>query len=69
MKGYTLHELAHWKKSSFSDTTNCVEFAELDSVIGMRDSKNPDGGILRLSHRQVRDLVASVKAGEFDDLV
>ncbi|WP_436496880.1 DUF397 domain-containing protein [Actinokineospora sp. HUAS TT18] len=40
---------AVWRRSSFSQPTqaNCVEVAYSTSV-SVRDSKNPDGGTLRL---------------------
>lgn len=44
-----------WRKSSFSNTGNgCVEIAR--SLGAVRDSKNPDGPVLRLD---VRALVAA----------
>lgn len=36
-----------WRKSSFSsDTANCVEFAPAGELVGVRDSKDPDGPAL-----------------------
>jgi Domain of unknown function (DUF397) len=36
-----------WRKSSYSGTeTNCVELADGTEHIAVRDSKNPDGGVL-----------------------
>jgi hypothetical protein len=36
-----------WNKSSHSsDTSNCVEVALAGSVVGVRDSKDPEGGVL-----------------------
>lgn len=47
-----------WRKSSFSDVANgCVEVAR--TLGAVRDSKNPDGPVLRVD---VRGLVA--KAAE-----
>jgi hypothetical protein len=42
---------AHWRKSSHSggDEGECVEVADLDGHIGVRDSKNPDTGHLTLA--------------------
>lgn len=40
-----------WRKSSFSQPNgnNCVEIAHLTESVGVRDSKNPDETVLRLS--------------------
>jgi uncharacterized protein DUF397 len=41
---------AHWKKSSYSGNTgNCVEVATTRSVVGIRDSKDPDSTVLMVS--------------------
>ncbi|MGH3805217.1 MAG: DUF397 domain-containing protein [Pseudonocardiaceae bacterium] len=38
---------AHWRTSSHSsDRSNCVEVAVTASVIAVRNSKNPTGGLL-----------------------
>lgn len=48
-----------WRKSSRSgEETNCVEVAH--TLAAVRDSKNPDGGVL---HAQLGNLLAAVKAG------
>lgn len=40
-----------WRKSSFSEPNggNCVEIAHTTETVAVRDSKNPDGSVLRLS--------------------
>jgi hypothetical protein len=53
----------HWRRSSYSggDNNECVELVgTLDAV---RDSKNPDGPILRAD---LRGLVAAVRESRFD---
>jgi len=35
-----------WRKSSFSNETECVEVASDGRTVGIRDSKRPDGGEL-----------------------
>jgi hypothetical protein len=42
-----------WRRSSLSwGNGNCVEVAEVeDGTVGVRDSKNPRGGILRFTPR------------------
>lgn len=36
---------AGWKKSSRSTDLNCVEVAFAGPVVGVRDSKRPEGGV------------------------
>lgn len=44
----------------------CVQFAELSGDdIGLRDSKSPDGPVLRFTKQEWREFVAGVVAGEF----
>jgi hypothetical protein len=38
-----------WHKSSFSNSGNCVEVATQDRSVLIRDSKNPEDGILSVS--------------------
>jgi capsid protein len=53
----------HWRKSSYSDSygSNCVELAELGTAVGMRDSKNPDGGFLVLRKTVLRQLASQMR--------
>ncbi|OLF08261.1 hypothetical protein BU204_34615 [Actinophytocola xanthii] len=37
-----------WRKSTFSDESDCVEIALTPELAGVRDSKNADGPILSL---------------------
>lgn len=56
-----------WKKSSYSlDHNACVEVAEADGQVKVRDSKNPDNGQIHLPAAAWQQFVAGVKAGEFD---
>jgi hypothetical protein len=38
-----------WHKSSFSESGNCVEVAARDRSVLIRDSKNPEEGVLPVS--------------------
>lgn len=58
-----------WRKSTFSGTgSDCVELADFGDTVGVRDSKDPDGGTLTFSRSEIAALVKGIKAGEFDDL-
>jgi hypothetical protein len=55
------HMVFRWRKSSHSGGNGaCVELAHTGAV---RDSKNPDGPILRVD---LDSLLATVKAGRFN---
>ena len=52
-----------WRKSSKSTNQGgeCVEVAAFSGTIGLRDSKNPEGGHLALAHEQFAVLVRRLK--------
>lgn len=53
-----------WRKSSYSGSqTACVEVAPLPGVTGIRDSKNADGGELRVPRTAWRAFVRKITAG------
>lgn len=58
----------HWIKSSLSFcNSNCVEVASLpERQVGVRDSKNPDGAVLRFTADEWHAFVGGVRIGEFD---
>lgn len=57
-----------WRKSTRSGGgDHCVEVATAgDRFVGVRDSKNPDGGVLAFSPDAWSDFVEGVRSGEFD---
>lgn len=59
-----------WRKSSESNSQGtCVELAEIPGesrVIGVRDSKNPEGPVLVFRRDEIDAWVKGAKAGEFD---
>jgi hypothetical protein len=52
-----------WRKSSHSggNEGNCVEVADLNSHVGVRDSKDPSAGHLTLTRRDFADLLAHLR--------
>ena len=60
----------HWRKSSRSDHTNCVEVAPgLQGDVVVRDSKDAGGPVLRFTPAEWDAFLDGVKRGEFDDLL
>jgi len=56
-----------WFKSSRSaQDGSCVEVADLEDGVAVRDSKNPDGAVLSFGAGSWRDFVAGVRDGQFD---
>ena len=54
-----------WRRASFCGSGECVEVAELNGMVVMRDSKDPHGPMLRYTADEWRSFVRAVKAGEF----
>jgi hypothetical protein len=60
---------AKWRKSSRSSgggSGDCVEVADLDTAVAVRDSKDPDGPVLAFGPTAWREFVQKTKHGEFD---
>jgi Domain of unknown function (DUF397) len=58
----------HWVKSSLSFSNgNCVEVTSLPGgQIGVRDSKDPEGPVLRFTSGEWHAFLGGVRNGEFD---
>ena len=58
----------HWVKSSLSFANgNCVEVADLpDGEIGVRNSRDPGGLVLRFTPDEWRAFIGGARKGEFD---
>jgi len=58
---------SHWVKSSLSLANgNCVEVASLpQGEIGVRNSRDPDGPVLRFTPDEWRAFLGGVRNGEF----
>jgi Domain of unknown function (DUF397) len=59
---------ATWRKSSHSNSNGCVEVAQGDDQIAVRDSKDPSGPILLFTPLEWRAFLAGVRDGEFDSV-
>jgi predicted secreted Zn-dependent protease len=64
---------ATWRKSSYSNGSggSCVEIAvlpvaDIEYVVAVRDSKDPQGPALAFTASQWRDFTAAIKAHEVD---
>lgn len=55
---------AVWRKASRStaEGDNCIEIAGLSNVVALRDSKNPSGPKLIISHGDFRLLADTLKS-------
>ncbi|MFC6882202.1 DUF397 domain-containing protein [Actinomadura yumaensis] len=59
--------IMQWRKSSLSggaDDEHCVELGRLARGVGVRDSKDPEGGHLALSVAQLGALLRQIKDGQ-----
>lgn len=58
-----------FRKSTFSDNNGCVALGDLGGgIIGVRDSKDPEGAVLHFTRAEMMAFLQGAKAGEFDDL-
>lgn len=56
-----------WRRSRHcGEAGACVEVSEIGDEIAVRDSKDPDGAVLRFDRREWEAFVRGVRAGEFD---
>lgn len=64
-----MNETTGWIKASASAPQDqCVEMRRLGDVIEVRDSKDPDGPVLRFTSGEWAAWLDGTKKGEFDHL-
>lgn len=54
-----------WRRSSKCDGGACVEVAELDAVIKIRDSTEPDSVPIEISRDVWQDFISWLRTGAF----
>nr|PZN01436.1 MAG: DUF397 domain-containing protein [Thermocrispum agreste] len=65
-----MEELSGWHKSSYSaHSDNCVEVGYGPGIVGVRDTKDRDGGTLVFTRDEWTAFIRGVKAGEFDNVL
>ncbi len=57
--------MGQWRKSSRSQSGNCVETRVAGDRREIRDSKDPDGPVLSFSREAFAELLDDLKAGKF----
>jgi hypothetical protein len=55
-----------WRKASYCVTGECVEVAEHNGMIVLRDSKQPCGAALIYTAEEWHSFLRGIKNGEFD---
>jgi hypothetical protein len=60
-----------WRRpAGIDEDEDCIETAALpDGTVGVRNSADPDAGMVVFTRAEIDAFVKGVKAGEFDDLV
>ncbi|NUT37165.1 MAG: DUF397 domain-containing protein [Hamadaea sp.] len=54
-----------WKRSQRCDSNACVEVAALDEHVLIRDSKDPDGPVLRFTRAEWEAFAGGLVDGDF----
>lgn len=68
-KGECMTDSTHtpltWRKSTWSNTGDCVEVAVIGTAILVRDSKNPTGPVLSFTLSEWASFMKGAHVGEF----
>jgi hypothetical protein len=57
-----------WRRASYCAAGECVEVAQRDGMIMLRDSTQPHGSVLHYAAKEWRHFVRNVRTGEFGEL-
>jgi hypothetical protein len=58
--------MVSWRKSPLCGNTNCVEVARQGDLYAVRDSKDPDGPVLRFTASEWDAFKAGIRADGFE---
>jgi hypothetical protein len=58
-----------WQKSSLSAPSGCTEVAHVRNEVWIRDSKNPEGPVLRCTRERWASFIAGLRGDEFESIV
>lgn len=58
--------ISTWRTSSYSARDNCVEVGAAPNVVGVRDTKDREGGLLCLDRPQWHAFITGIKTGRYD---
>lgn len=61
-------DIGPWRKSSFSQSGDCVEVAFVQASVFVRDSKGLQKGILAFTVTEWSAFLTDARSGEFDKL-
>jgi hypothetical protein len=59
------HPSTVWQKSPRCDSGSCVEVAQVPDGFFVRDSKDPDGAVLKFTRPEWDAFVESIRDGDF----
>ena len=57
-----------WRRASFCASGECIEVAQRDDMISLRDSTQPHGRVLHYAARDWGSFVRTIKSGQLDGL-
>ena len=57
-------DTVRWRKSNYCSDSACVEVAAVGDEVLMRDSKDPEGPVLRFTRREWKAFIDSVGRGQ-----
>jgi hypothetical protein len=62
----TTEDSIQWRRSSRCESGSCIEVAQFDGMIAMRDSKDVAGPMLIFSVEEWTAFLAGARNGDFD---